>query len=317
MAEIRLEQALYGSQSAGGYQFLGRSPGFMDAWLPEAQRICTGFGERPAGVACPECLFVQPFGRRHVAVVQVADQGVDDLGRPGALAFRLLLLASQDYQALGGDPFQIADRFPPSWQSRGELPVLCWPAEPLPRRTVLEIQTILRPVAEGPILLAGAQALVDGGQVVFARPGPDREVLRKLWALLPTRSRCQLWPATFVFGNDLLLNAVVAPPALEEKFSGYLNEEQLRDYPKGRYEFHVQIAAEAGDQGDLDALFARRSRKDMWRLGIFLLVFISLLLFASNLLMPKRAPTSRKNPGSIPKKLDLPPADTPQTSKKD
>ena len=31
-----IEQAIYGCQDAGGYRFLGRSPGFRDEWLREA-----------------------------------------------------------------------------------------------------------------------------------------------------------------------------------------------------------------------------------------------------------------------------------------
>src|SRR5438128_10634619 len=113
-----IEQALYGSQDAGGYHFLARSAGFRDDWLPAAERLCCGFGERPAGVACPACVFAQPFGKHHVAVVQVADQGVDHAGRPSALAFRFLVLTRPDYLLLGGDPFLIADQFPATWAVR-------------------------------------------------------------------------------------------------------------------------------------------------------------------------------------------------------
>ena len=52
-----IEQAIYASRGAGGYQFVARSPGFRDDWQPEAERICTGFGERPAGASCPACVF--------------------------------------------------------------------------------------------------------------------------------------------------------------------------------------------------------------------------------------------------------------------
>src|SRR5204863_8615879 len=92
MPDIPIEQAIYGSQATGGYRFLARSPGFLAEWLPEAERLCTGFGERPAGVACPGCVFAQSFGKRHVAIVQVADQRADDAGRPAARAFHLLVL---------------------------------------------------------------------------------------------------------------------------------------------------------------------------------------------------------------------------------
>src|SRR5438128_11945822 len=112
MPDILLEQALYGAHDSGGYRFLARSPGFLDDWLPEAERLCAGFGERPAGVACPGCVFAKPFGKQHLAVVQVADQGTDDAGRPGALAFRLLVMPRAFY---AGDPFALAERLPPAW----------------------------------------------------------------------------------------------------------------------------------------------------------------------------------------------------------
>src|SRR5262249_32597130 len=85
-----IEQAIYGSLDGGGYRFLAKSPGFLDEWLPLAERLCTRFGERPAGVRCPAALFALPLGPGYVAVVQVADVGADDAGRPGALGFYLL-----------------------------------------------------------------------------------------------------------------------------------------------------------------------------------------------------------------------------------
>src|SRR5262245_57710957 len=138
MEEITIEQAVYGGHGQGGYRFLARSTGFPDDWLPGAERLCTGFGDRPAGVACPAAVFAQPFGNRHVAVVQVADQGADDTGRPGALGFYLLIIPRSAYAWLGGDPFRIAERFPPPWQSRGDLPPLTWATGPLPPRTVAD-----------------------------------------------------------------------------------------------------------------------------------------------------------------------------------
>src|SRR4051794_3422668 len=152
MDDITLEQAIYGS--LGGYRFLARSPGFLEEWLPEAERLCTGFGDRPAGVVCPSAVFAQPFGKKHVAVVHVADQGADDTGRPGALGFHLLVLTRADYARLEGDPFAIADRFAPPWFARGELPSLTWPAGPLPRRAVAQVREVLQR-GGGAVLFAG------------------------------------------------------------------------------------------------------------------------------------------------------------------
>jgi hypothetical protein len=297
MDDITLEQAIYGS--LGGYRFLARSPGFLDEWLPEAERLCTGFGDRPAGVPCPSTVFTQPFGKKHVAIVHVADQGADDTGRPGSLGFHLLVLTRADYARLGGDPFAIAEHFAPPWFARGDLQALTWSAGPLPARTVAQVQQVLQRAGgavlfagagaggtredeedEGPevrrggsqVLLGGCQVLVDGGRLVFERPAPDPELLRALWLLLPASTRCTTWPATFAFGNALHFHVVVVPHVTPEDYPHYTTEEQAADYPEGRYELAVQTAAEAGDQRELDRLFNRRSRAQMTRLIVVLLV---------------------------------------------
>jgi hypothetical protein len=308
MPEILLEQALYGGHDAGGYRFLARSPGFPDEWLAESERLCTGFGERPAGVACPGAVFARPLGKQHVAVVRVADRGADDAGRPGALGFHLLVLSHDAYAFLGADPFVLSERFPPSWEARGELPALTCPAEAPPRRTVADIQALFeRHKNIQPTLLGGVQALVDGGRVVFERSEPDPDVVRALWTLLPTTTRAGLWPASFAFGNRLGFDALVVPKVQGVEFADYLREEQAGDYPEGHYEHGLQVAAEAGDQAELDALFARRSRAEVWRLGLLLLGAILFLTVVMNWLSPTPAPPAAAP--IAPAKMDLPPPD--------
>lgn len=297
MPDIIIEQAIYGSLDTGGYRFLARSSGFQEDWLPAAQQLCADFGERPAGVRCPACVFAQPFGKKHVAVVQVADQGTDDTGRPGALGFRLLIVPIGSYNHLG-DPFAIAEQFPPTWEDRGELPALSWLEASLPYRTVAEIQRVLKR-AEGPALLGGAQALVDGGQLIFQRPDPDTELMRGLWMLLPASTRRALWPASFAFGNTLAFDALVvarADGADGAAYEGYVSEQQAEEYPQGYYELNLQIAVEAGDQAELDALFARRSRAQTWRLGLILLVVVSALLLCTQLLQAPKTPPVKHAP---------------------
>jgi hypothetical protein len=311
MSDIPIEQAIYGSHGEGGYRFLARSPGFLDEWLPEAERLCTGFGDRPAGVACPAAVFARPLGKRHVTVVQVADQGHDDAGRPGALGFHLLVLPRPAYRGFGGDPFALAERCPPPWQARGDLPALSWPAEVPPPRTVEQVRQVLRR-NDGPELLGGSQVLVDGGRLVFERPAPDAELLRGLWTLLPTSTRGDLWPASFAFGNALCFDALVVPRAGGEEagYTGYTTEEQAGNYPDGRYEHSLQVAAQAGDQAEIDALFNRRSRRETLRLALILLaIFLVLPLFV-NLLTPSpepgpKPPAAKKDGPPVP---DLPPA---------
>jgi hypothetical protein len=304
---MHIEQAIYGGQDAGGYRFLARSPGFLDDWLPHAQQLCTSFGDRPAGVACPHALFARPFDKHHVAVVQVADQGLDDAGRPGALGFHLLLVPMDLYRALGGDPFLIAQHFPPAWQARGELSALTWDAPPPSPRSVAEVAHVLD-VPDSATLLGGVQALVDGGRIVFERPKPDPEMVRSLWMLLPTSTRWERWPATFAFANTLQFDVVVLPRVDPVALPGYLLEAHAGDYPPGRYEHALQTAAEAGDQPEIDRLFARRSSSETRRLALTLVVIALLLPLAVNWLIPgppPAAPPTRRTTTE----LDLPPPD--------
>ncbi len=315
MNAIPIEQALYMRKDGEAPRLVGRSSGFIDAWLPQAEELIVGFGDRPAGVACSAAVFARPFGANQVAIVQVADQQLEDPGRPPAVGFRLLALPRSDYTQYLGDPFAVADRFPPAWNDRDPLASLSMPAEPLPPRTVEDVQGVLKRVkanalregedpatvavdvenAESPALLGGVQVLVDGGRVVFERPAPDTGLMRGLWTLLPTRSRYELWPASFAFGNALGFDALIVPSAAGAEYAGYTNEEQAADYPPGSYELNLQVAAEAGDQRELDALLGRRSWNDMWRLGLIIFaVMAGIVLFLRLTETPPPAPSPRE-----------------------
>jgi hypothetical protein len=274
---VTIEQAIYGRQESGGQAVLARSPGFSPNWLQEAERLCVDFGERIDTLTCGGAVFAQPFGKQHVAIVQAADQGLDATGRPGPLGFRILVLTRSAYHGLGGDPFVIADNFPPYWNVRGDLPVLYLPAQPLQSRTIDQVVQVLKR-SDAPVLLGGCQALIDGGRLVLERPSPDASMMRALWTLLPTSTRCDLWPASFAFSNRLRFHAVVLPRPAAEEIPGYITEQQAGDYPEGRYELGLQVAAESGNQRDLDALFERRSRKETWRLGLILLAGLVVLV---------------------------------------
>jgi len=273
-----LEHALY-ERRESKHRLLACSPGFLDEWQTEAERLCTGFGERPAGVACPGCVFARPFGKSQVAIVRVADQGQDEQGGP--LGFHVVVLPADLYGYLGGDPFYLADRMPSPWSSRDALTPLTCP-EPAPEsRTLAEVRKVLD-VPNSATLLGGTQALLDGGRVVFERSAPDEAILRSLWTLLPTSTRKELWPASFAFSNALGFNVLVMPRLDPAMFATYIHEEKAGDYPEGRYELALQTAAEAGNQNELDALFSRRSNKETIRLGLILLAIVLILplLFA-------------------------------------
>ena len=290
-----IEQALLTTKNDGGFDCVARSSGFDEAWLPAAEQLCAGFGVPPAAATCPASLFVQPLDRGHVAIVQVA-------ANSGPLVFRLLVLPTALYADLHGDPFRVADAFPPSWNARGDLPTLDWTAGAPPRRTVADVQQTLD-VPYSATLLGGVQALLDGGRVVFERMAPDERIVRALWALLPISNRCELWPATFAFGNALGFDVVVVPRADGPDYANYVTEVRAGDYPEGRYELALQAAAESDDQKELDKLFSRRSRGQTMRLGLILLALF-ILLPLTNLICgaPQATPTTAATKEREPKK---------------
>jgi len=260
--DLHIQQAV-AITDARGVRVVAQTDGFD---TPEAERIAVLFGSRPNGVACPLAHFACPFGRKHVAVVRVED-------RPGgALGFRLLVLARELYLHLG-DPFAIADRYPPDWSATGELPQLAWPMEVLPERTLERLDAILK-AGDVSLLLGSAQALVDGNRVLLKRDEPSERFVRDLWQLLPDRTRCDLWPATFAFSDELGFHAAVGP-ALPTARHGVqvLPEDAIRDYPQSSYELSLQLAIESGDRAGLKRLLARRTADDTIRLGLYMLGF--------------------------------------------
>jgi hypothetical protein len=211
----------------------------------------------------------------------------------------LLVMPHDAYESLTGDPFLIADAFPPAWDQRGVLPTLSWPNDPVGRRTVSQVQEVLKN-GDSATLLGGVQALIDSGRLVFERRAPDTELLRRIWLLLPTSTRCTIWPASFAFANTLHFDLVVVPRAEIEQFPDYLREEQAGDYPEGRYELDLQIAAEAGDQAQLDALFYRRSSAQTVRLAIYILFITAVLAVVMNVLSPRGNRPQPQTPPAAP-----------------
>jgi hypothetical protein len=263
MPDLTLEQAL-AEIAPDGPTVVARSPGFASEWEPEFLRLCAAFGRPPAGDFLPTCVFAKPLARGRVAVVQAAAEG-----QPPVQRFHCLAVPADLYAALG-DPFLIAERFAPPWGERVALPTLGW-LDDVPARTVGQIQRVLQE-DDGPTLLGAAHALVDGGRVVFERPFPAPDLLRRLWLLLPHSTRAEVWPASYAFGPELGLHVFVVPKAEPAVYPGYLTEPQAGDYPEGKYELNLQIAAEAGDQFALDRLLSRRSsRQTVWLAVVLLL----------------------------------------------
>lgn len=264
MISRTIAQAVVGD---GG--LVAESDDFQADWRPEVERIVDAFG-LPRGVSASDCLFAVPFGRRHVTVVLAS-------GR----RFRFLVLPRALYDAIP-DPFAIVDRFPPRWD--GPLESLEWPLQPLPKRTVAQLDRIFKH-GDGPLLLGACQTLVDSGRIALRRDQPDAALCRNLWSLLPDSTRRATWPATFAYSVALGFNLVVLPTIPEGGLPGYLNEDQTRDYPESRYERELQTAVEAGDQRTVDTLFARRTSLETLRLALWMVLGALILAIAARLLM--------------------------------
>jgi len=252
-------------------RLIARSDDFDETWQPEAERIIEGFG-LPAGVSAPDSLFAVPFGRRQVAVVSLS-------GR----RFRFLVLARRLYDVIP-DPFAIAEHFPSQWENVRTLPSLEWPEEPLPRRTIDQLDAIFKH-GDGPFLLGACQALVDSGRIALRRSDPDPKTCRDLWNLLPDSTRRHTWPATFEYSTVLGFGLVVLPTLPESGIPGYMTEDQARDYPESRYERELQVAVEHNDQRTVDRLFARRSSAETLRLAIWMIVAAVVLSVVSRVFL--------------------------------
>jgi hypothetical protein len=266
MPDLRIQQAIV-QADVRGVKIVAWTDG-LD--IPEVERIAVLFGQRPSAAKCPLAHFACPFGKRHVAVVRVED-------RPGSeqiLGFRFLIVPVNLYRHLG-DPFAISDRFPPNWTT-GPLPDLTWPAQPLPERTLEQLNLILKN-GDGPLLLGATQALVDGHCVLLTGTAPNEPLARDLWQLLPDSTRRELWPASFAFSNELRFHLAFGPSFQAPDHKQQLTEEALRDYPPGSYELNLQIAVESGDRSSLRRLLARRSSDETLRLGLYMVAFAMLV----------------------------------------
>lgn len=280
---------------------VARSAGFADDWVEDAKDLAIGFGERIGGMRCPLTVFAKPLTPDHVAVVRVKDDA--DGKYPTGLRFHFLVVEQSVYEDSIRDPFMLAERIEPAWQGEGTLPAVTIAADAFLPRTVAQVQAVLKRVkaaalregedpeapdfvrtaenSESPALLGGAQILVDGGRLLFERPHGDLALVAGLWLLLPEMTRCRLWPTSFAFGDDLDFDVLVMPRLREDILERYTTEEQAEYYPAGQYEMALQVAAESGNQRDLDAVFLRRDSRQTIRLAVIVLAIVSALVVLS------------------------------------
>jgi len=120
---------------------------------------------------------------------------------------------------------------------------------------------------------------------VLKRAAPDEILLRGLWQLLPDRTRAELWPASFAFSDELGFHAVAMPELPADPTRVRHTEDGLRSYPQSRYELNLQIAIEAGDQREVERLFARRTSTDTIRLGLTIIALALVLAAISKFIL--------------------------------
>jgi hypothetical protein len=251
--------------------------------------------------------------KNHIAIVRVKDENADF---PTGMRFHMLVVERHIYEAWIRDPFILAEKIAPTWDATYGMPSVTIPEEAFKPRTVEQVQAVLKRVkasalkededpeapdfertaenSESPALLGGVQILVDGGRLVFERPEGDLQLAAGMWMLLPERTRCRLWPASFAFSDELDFDLLIVPQLDDRILVDYRTEDQAAEYPDGTYEFALQHAAETGNQRELDAVFRKRDSRQTIRLALAVLVLVSILVLIS-----------RWEPGTAPRPLPV------------
>ena len=159
-----------------------------------------------------------------------------------------------------------------------------WPEEPLPRRTVAQLDHIFKH-GEGPFLLGACQTLVDGGRIALVRDQPEPDLCRDMWNLLPGQHPPATWPATFAYSTVLGFGLVVLPAVPEGGLAGYLTEDQARDYPESQLRARIANGRRAQRPADGGHILARRTSVETLRLAVWMVLAATVLAVGSRLLM--------------------------------
>jgi hypothetical protein len=201
--DILLEQLVYGSFPFWdrGYDVLARSPGCRAESVVEVLAACQRFGDAPSGIMPASALFsvALPTGPR--AIVGVEPLGVDDRGRPGALAFHALLVEPGDYRKAGSNPFAFAGALRGDWSAESTLAAVSWPVGP-PGDPIPPTDPRSRRIIE---------ALSKGRRVALESPEPIDGLARSVWPSLPGSVRRNASVATWAFGNANRFDLVALP----------------------------------------------------------------------------------------------------------
>ncbi|MFO0956023.1 MAG: hypothetical protein U0800_01005 [Isosphaeraceae bacterium] len=191
---IGFEQAVYGSFPFWdrGYDMLAKSPDCRPEWLAWLRETCPKVGQPPAGSPI-HGLFALKADRKTWAIVGLSDQGTDDRGRPGAMAFHALFVGRRDYERLGALPFLMAPYLQSSWPAgTRELPA--------GRAEIVVAGERSSPSDEAARVAADLRR---GHRRVIPAQGPIDDLARQVWLALPIRNRRASTLATWSFAEGL------------------------------------------------------------------------------------------------------------------
>jgi hypothetical protein len=205
----RIEHAVYGSFPFWdrGYGILTRSGDCRPEWLASLKQACQRLGEPPANSAAAASLFVTRVNRGPWMIVGVFPQGLDDQGRPGALAFHALFVSDFAYRWSGADLFGLGQHLRGQWSAvdlERELAPIAWTARPATNRG--KSQASVEPQRS-----VIATALAHGRRVVVQSDHPINELALSVWSILSPRVRTRTTLATWAFDTANQFQLVAMP----------------------------------------------------------------------------------------------------------
>jgi hypothetical protein len=200
--DILVEQLVYGSFPFWdrGYDVLARSPGCRAEWVRDVLSACRKLGEAPSGLTPAPALFATRLPSGPWAVVGVEPLGVDDRGRPGALAFHALLIDPADYRKAGANPFAFEGSLRQGWNANSTLDSGFCSVEIPPLVPTID-----------PRIPRIAKALARGRRVAIESASPIDALAREVWPSLPESTRRRASVATWAFGNANRFDLVAFP----------------------------------------------------------------------------------------------------------
>jgi hypothetical protein len=207
LATIRYDQAVYGSFPFWhrGYALLARSEGCRTDWLDALRLAGQRFGERPAGVVEKPCLFSLHLSGGPWMIVRVFPQGVDDQGRPGALAFHALFASRWAYQWAGANPFVFLPALRGDWKADDQ-------DRPLETgQLIVEPQDLVGSRGTDRRIEMITAALTRGQRVTIVSSAPIDGLARAVWVSLSSRVRRRATVATWAFSNANQFDLVAGP----------------------------------------------------------------------------------------------------------